>query len=449
MTETALRSPIQELAAKPTRRRLQSELATVQMLHYLITVPDPDEMLLKAGIKRHQLRQLELDDEVAQCVDTRREAVIATPWRIEPNQTKVGKWLTETLHPHIEDMRRGVMDARFYGYSVQEIIFDPSLPKIGIKRLSLKPMEWFAPQRDGTLRYFPEDGSGGFEGIECPEYKFLLSRCNASYRNPYGEALLSRLWFPVTWRREGWGLWLQFMETFGEPIILGMVNDYKSFVEAMTAQGVRSTVAWQSVNGEDKVQPINASTPGEFERLEQALIRRIEKLILGQTLTSDVGSKGSYAAAAVHNEVRNDKRRADLRMDMAAGQKLVNILCTLNSIAKPWPKYICADDSGLETPRAQRDAILSPVLTSNKLSLSREYFLRNYDYTVEDLVEVAEEPMLDPSSFLPPNLPPSNDAAPVSKTEIGKKKAVKETGEKRPPVKDRSIVDQTGPNKRT
>lgn len=382
---------IETLGVKPQRRLLQSEIAVSRLIGFITTVPDPDEMLAKAGIKRYQLRQLELDDEIAQAVDTRREAVVATPWRLEPNQSRVGKFLTSVLEPHIEDLKRGVIDARFYGYSVFEIIYKQVEKGIGIDRLMLKPMEWFAPQRDGTLKYFPDDGSGGTDGIDCDPLKFLLSRCNASYRNPYGEALLSRLWFPVTWRREGWGMWLQFLETFGEPIILGQVRNYKDFVEAMVAQGVRSTVAWESIDGEDKVQPITASTPGEFDRLEQAILRRIQKLILGQTLTSDVGSNGSYAVAAIHNEVRNDKRRADIRMVQRTGQQLVNNLAMVNGVEPP--KFIMADDSGLEMSRAQRDSILSPVLAASGLRFTRGYFTDRFDISEEDLEEkVIETP---------------------------------------------------------
>ncbi len=370
------------------RKMLNSEVAITKLLSFL-TVPDPDDLLQQAGIRRYQLRQLELDDEVAQCKDTRVEAIVATPWSLQPNQTRVGKFITSLIEDHIDDMKRGVMDARFYGYSVQEII-GKKVPKgIGIDRLALKPMEWFAPQRDGSLRYFPDDGSGGYEGIAVDSDKFLVARCNASYRNPYGEALLSRLWFPVTWRREGWQLWLQFLETFGEPIVLGQMSNYADFVKAMETQGVRSTIAWQSVSDTDKITTINASTPGEFDRLEQAILRRIQKLILGQTLTSDVGSSGSYAAAAIHNEVRNDKRRADMSMVKRTGQQLVNVLCMINGITDV-PKFIMADDSGLELGRAQRDAVLAPVLTASGFRLSKDYYLRNYDYVTEDVVDVPE-----------------------------------------------------------
>lgn len=420
-------STYRTLARKPQPKLLQSEVAISRILSYLTTIPDPDLLLSKAGISRYQLRQLELDDEVAQCMDTRREAVVATPWRIEPNQTRIGKWLTEILEPQVENLKRGVLDARFYGYSVFEIIYEPVEKGIGIQRLSLKPMQWFSPQQNGTLLYFPDDGSAGMNGVLCEPIKFLLTTCNARYENPYGEALLSRLWFPITWRREGWGMWLQFLETFGEPIILGAVSNYEDFVEAMTAQGVRSTVAWQSATGEDKVETISASTPGEFERLENAIIRRVQKLILGQTLTSDVGANGSYAVAAIHNEVRNDKRRADMRMVQTAGQKLVDNLALLNNF-KGY-RFVMSDDAGLEMHRAQRDSVLMPVLTSSGFKLTRDYFESCYDYQNTDLIEIDVDVKEMPAS--------SSDTS-----TIGDTSALEGTGEQKEPVRGRSVVDE-------
>jgi len=416
------------LKRKPRPGFLQSEIAISRILAYLTSIPDPDLLLSKAGISRYQLRQLELDDEVAQCMDTRREAVVAAPWRLEPNQTRVGKWLTAMIDPHIETLKRGVMDARFYGYSVFELIYRKIEKGIGLERLSLKPMQWFSPQQDGSLVFFPDDGSGGMEGIYCDPIKFLLTTCNARYENPYGEALLSRLWFPITWRREGWSMWLQFLETFGEPIILGAVQNYQDFVEAMTAQGVRSTVAWQSVTGDDKIETISASTPGEFERLENAILKRVQKLILGQTLTSDVGQNGSYAVAAIHNEVRNDKRRADLRMVQTAGQKLVNNLAAINGVEAP--SFVMADDAGLEMTRAQRDAVLINVLKNSGFALSKQYFLARYDYKEQDLQEAEEEEIKSMDEFeddQPTGTPSTNN-----------------TSELPPPVKDRSVADEDG-----
>lgn len=426
----AVTSPTEILRAKPSKRILQSEIATYKMISFLTSIPDPDELLARAGVQRYQLKQLEFDDEVAQCIETRREAIVATPWRVESNQNRLGKWFTAALEPHMDDLKRYVLDARFYGYCVIEVIYEKTSKGIGIARLSLKPMEWFQPQRDGSLLYFPDDGSSGMEGIVCDPLKFLQVKCNASYKNPYGESLLSRLWFPVTWRREGWGMWLQFLETFGEPIVLGQVANYQEFVEAMVAQGVRSTVAWQGM-GTDNVSTINSSTPGEFERLENAILKRIQKLILGQTLTSDVGANGSYAVAAIHNEVRNDKRRADMRMVQMAGQMLVNMLATVNGF-KP-VRFVMADDAGLEMHRAQRDSVMAPVLKANGFKLKRDYFLRNFDYNDDELEEVEDEE---------DEMEDEMEDTAEDSTDIRENEQLADTGERSAPVSNRSVSDE-------
>lgn len=224
-------------------------------------------------------------------------------------------------------------------------------------------------------------------------------------------------------------MWLQFLETFGEPIVLGQVANYQEFVEAMVAQGVRSTVAWQGM-GTDNVSTINSSTPGEFERLENAILKRIQKLILGQTLTSDVGANGSYAVAAIHNEVRNDKRRADMRMVQMAGQMLVNMLATVNGFEPV--RFVMADDAGLEMHRAQRDSVIAPVLQASGFKLNRDYFLRNYDYNDDELEEVEDESSQEDTS---------EDM--TESTTINQNEQLSDTGERKAPVRNRSVSDES------
>jgi hypothetical protein len=148
------------LAAKPGAA-LYSEQAFSHALAYFTTVPDPDLLLQKAGIQRQHLRFLELDDEVAQCVETRKDAVISTPRRLEPNQTRASKWLTAQLDPHIEAILRGVMSAVFYGYSVLEVTYRKDAGRVTIDRVDERNIEWFRLHPRLGWRYFPDDGSGG------------------------------------------------------------------------------------------------------------------------------------------------------------------------------------------------------------------------------------------------------------------------------------------------
>lgn len=388
--------------ADNARQPLYSEMAFDRVLAYLSTVPDPDLMLQKAGIERQHLRFLELDDEVAQCVETRKDALLAVPHRLEPNQTRASKWLMMAMEPHFETVLRAVMSAVFYGYSVIEITYRLDAGRTVIDRMDERNIEWFRLHPALGWRYFPNDGSGGVDGLALDPRKFFITVSHPTTRNPYGESLLSRLWFPVTWRREGWQMWLKFLETFGQPIVIGRVFDYNGFVAAMQKQGVRSVIGWQG-RADDSVQTINASNPGEFERLEIAVTKRVQKLILGQTLTSDVGSSGSYAAATVHNDVRHDKTLADSRTAVHTIQRIVDTLADLNGL--PRHRFVMADDIGLESERATRDAALVPVLQASGLKLTPNYFLDRYDYREDDIEEIEEPDAAEPSPEMPGDAP--------------------------------------------
>ena len=67
-----------------TQVSLYNNVAVDQFLTYLLELGDPDETLRKLGMNRTHLRALEGDDEISAAMDTRREAVIATAWRLEP-----------------------------------------------------------------------------------------------------------------------------------------------------------------------------------------------------------------------------------------------------------------------------------------------------------------------------------------------------------------------------
>ena len=389
-TVVADNQPVALAAPRYTSARglLNSEVAISKMLDYFLQLSDPDELLAKAGVRRHNLRSLEMDDEIAQCIDTRMDSITRYSWRLEPNQPRKSIWMRDMLEEAgINVLIRSLVGAVPYGYVVNEAIWVKEKGRIVLKRIPQKPMEWFVPQSNGSLRYFPDDGAGGVNGVECDPRKFFLTVRNARYQNPRGEALLSRVWFPVTWRREGWGMWLHFLETFGDPIVLGQVPDFRTFVDAMKAQGVRSTIAWQSTSDRDNVSTITASAPGEFERLENAIVRRIQKLFLGQTLTSDTSQQGgSYAQATVHNQVRHDKTRSDIRMVTDTLQTLINVACDLNGFERL--KFIMNDDAELAVSRAARDAVIYPVLSGSGFRLSKDYFIDTYDYRMTDLEEV-------------------------------------------------------------
>jgi phage gp29-like protein len=365
----------------PAATPLFNEVALEQVLSLLSRLPDPDLVLAQQGMGRQELRKLETDDEVSAALETRADAVVSTPWRLEPFESEPTQWLASELEPHMESLLRGLWSAVPYGYSVLEVVYRPG-PRIGIAHIQEKPLEWFEPRRDGTLWYTPTSsagvGSAGTPVIVDSDLKFILTRRKSTYRNPYGEALLSRIYWPWFFRHNGWRFWMRFLERFAEPLLLGQVANPEDFVTTLGKLGYEAVAA---VGIDEKLTSVTQSASGEFEKIEMALGRRIQKLVLGQTLTSEVGDKGSYAAAQVHNEVRQDKKKADIRLVTGSVQRLVNALWALNSFPGDAPEFVMADDTGLEVPRAERDAKL---VQAGVLRLTPKYLLDRYDFKEGD-----------------------------------------------------------------
>lgn len=367
----------------PAARELFSDIAIERLITALMELRDPDEVLARAGLTRASLRALEYDDEIGTALETRLAAVTGTPWRLEPGEGAATEYVWAQLDQHVEELITGAWAALPYGYSVIEAVYERDGARVAWARLEEKPFEWFRPTRTGELRYFPDDGRGSVEGVAVnTDYKFFLTRRRPSYRNPRGEALLSRLYWPWFFRTNGWKFWARFLERFGSPLLLGKTaGDPQQMADAL-ALAVQSAVA--AVGQDDDVQAISPDKAGDaFDLFNDAVNRRIQRVVLGQTLTSDVTKGGSYAASKVHDLVRQDRTKADREMVGATIQRAIDALARLNFPGQKPPEFVWETDQGLETERAERDATL---VKAGILELTEDYLLRVYDFEAGDFV---------------------------------------------------------------
>ncbi len=366
----------------PQTASLYADKAVAQIITLMTTLPEMDQILLQAGVTRAGLSKLETDDEIFQAMRTRRDAVIATPWRFEPGEGNVTEFLVEELKPHMETIVGNAWKAIGYGYEVQECIYKKRPDgKIGIERIVEKPLQWFEPQQDMTLKFYPPSGFSVSGEIVDTTFKFFLTQHDATYENPRGEALLSRLYWPWFFRFNSWRFWGQFLERFGTPILVGKATDTTAMAEALLKAHQDAVIAH---GPDDDVTCLENKGEGRgFSAIEQALVMRIQKLVLGQTLTSgsgNDGSGGSYALGVIHNTVRDDLRKADLRLIRKTVQNIVNALCALNFPTRVIPEFFFDDGTGLAKDRAERDKIL----WSMGVTFSKQYFVDRYDLGEED-----------------------------------------------------------------
>ena len=103
---------------------LYTQEAVTQFLSNFGRQPDTDEVLRKAGIARHRLKIMLDDDEIAQAIETRIDALLATPFRIEPSDTPVAALLNIELKEWYFEIASAALNALLFGYSVQEAVYE-------------------------------------------------------------------------------------------------------------------------------------------------------------------------------------------------------------------------------------------------------------------------------------------------------------------------------------
>jgi phage gp29-like protein len=351
------------------------------LVEQLTAFRDPDEVLRRAGLSRGSLRAMESDDEISAALETRLSALLRTPWRLEPADGPASEFLLEHLTPVAPRLLAAFWHAVPYGYSVVETVYakrdDGRLVWAEVEE---KPFEWFTPRQTGVLEYSPRSGGAPVE-VDTT-WKFHLARRNASYRQPYGEALLSRLYWAWQMRSNGWRFWARFLERFGAPLLIGKTAGDTQAMATALAAAVQSAVA--AIGAEDDVQPVSPANAGDaFDKFDRAVDKRIQKVILGQTLTSDIDKGGSYAAAKVQDDVRDDRRMADVRLVVPAMQHAIDALSLLNFPAAAPPQFVMEDEGGLQTERAERDAKLT---SAGVLQFTEQYLLDRYDLEPGDFV---------------------------------------------------------------
>ena len=251
--------------------------------------------------------------------------------------------------------------------------------KIGIDFIGEKPMHWFAPKPDGRLFYF-KNGYSTMEGEEVDQrLKFIMTRNKATYANPYGDALLSRLYWPWFFRQNGWKFWGKFLERFGAPLLVGKSTDPTAMVSALLRAHSQAVMGIDREDSVEAIGPAGGNNGAAFDQFETAVIRRIQKVVLGQTLTSGTdGGSGNRALGTVHNSVRADKLDSDISLVLPAIQKVVDALVALNNFKPIEAQY--STETALEESRALRDKDLFAV----GVRFNESYFQDNYGLTTED-----------------------------------------------------------------
>ncbi len=213
------------------------------------------------------------------------------------------------------------------GYSVVEIIWEVSEGYILPIEIKERYPDWFV--LDGNGKLYIRETYGSLK--DAPPYKFIVHTHRGRFGDPRGEPVLVKCYWAWYVKKHALQFWALFVEKFGYPPIYAPIE-----------AGISQTTISNILNSLDRLRSGGVATfpaqtkpetfriPPAHKEIFESLIRfcnqEITTAFLGQTLTTEVGQKGSYAAAKVHLEVREDIAERDVTA----------LEDTLNTTLIPW-----------------------------------------------------------------------------------------------------------------
>ena len=373
------------------KKHLSEEIATrKRSLNYyslaMSYLPDPDIVLKKQGKDMKVYKELLCDSHVFACVQSRKAGVLSLEWEINRGLDK-----DETAEKVIETIKKldiyklinDILDATLFGFQPIEIIWGRVDNLVLPIELKAKPSEWFCFDDENQLKFRTKEH---YFGEELPPKKFLCPQSNPSYENPYGERTLSRVFWPVTFKKGGLKFWVIFTEKYGIPHLIGKhprgaSEEETDRLAGLLEQMVQDAIAVIPDDSSVEIQEANKSSSAEiFEKLMDKMNAEISKAILGQTLTTEVGSTGSYAASNTHFAVRQDIIDADKKMVEKTINQLIQWIYEINFSNKDVPVFEMFEIEDIDLGLAQRDKILSET----GVKFTKDYFIKNYGLEEED-----------------------------------------------------------------
>jgi len=406
---------------KKTKIKLTSEWATrdkLEFLNRLMTVlPDPDEILAENGYDFKIYRDLLTDPHLTATVQQRKLQILQMDWEVVEDakgpdksgfplrsnivQSGIKARAERVLNDlPLQRIMSEILDCVLFGMTIQEITYgyntDGELDPV---RIEAKPQEWFIFNSDNELRIRKKSTAGIYlyeEGEPLPDFKFVVNRYHATYDNPYGDKILSRCYWPITFKRAATEFWQLMVERYGMPFLLGYhpagwnQTQIDNFLDQLKEMINENVFAFPDTL-KDMIE-LKESPQYDIGQLYEFLIRHhnteVSKAVLTVTLTTDIQGVGSYKAAEIHKEMLSYIGLSDKKIVEDGINRILQYWSFLNWGHIDAPKIRLKKKEKIVDESERRDEVLSKI----GVRFTKEYFKKRYRLEDSDfeLVEKQE-----------------------------------------------------------
>ena len=304
----------------------------------------------------------------------------------------------------IRNIVNEILDAPFFGATYLELFWN-RLPtsdekpdgEIVLENIIGKPFEWFGYDRAGVLM-IKERLETSFNLRPIPQNRIMAVVNDGSYRNPYGDRAVKRVYWPYQFKKGGFRFWTEFIEKYGMPFLFGRLDGAKSdddladFHEDLVEMVRNGVITIKDEgSGTDRIDVIEtksrASSSDAYKQYKDAMNIEISKAVMGETLTIENSESGSQAATRIHKEVLEDLQDQDRAMTEETFDKIFATMTRLNfGPDVPSPVSQLKNPKELNKDIAERDSILYKDIG---VRFSKNYIANTYKIADEDFELVA------------------------------------------------------------
>ena len=384
------------MAAKRPPRPMIAEVARIERDIYADyigrTLLNPDKLLRTEGNGKglELYEETMMDPQVRSTLQTRKLAVVCKEWEVVPatdklKDRKVAEFVEQVLQGFGYDAARSVLlSGLVLGFKPAEIIWEYSEGSVWVKEMIGRASRRFVFDLDRSMRLLTT--ANMVEGEALPARKFVIYRNVSDNGSPYGDPLGKSLYWPAWFKKNAVKFWMIFSDKFGMPTVVGKYpagttsDDVTKLLDAISAIQTDAAIALPDTMVAELIESARAGTMNTYESLCNFMNAEISKILLGQTLTTEMSQKGgSFAASKTHNDVREDYIKADAdSLCECQNNSLVKWIVDFNFPAvTQYPKvWIRTDPEADLLALAQRDKILAVDIKGLKIPAS--YFYETY-----------------------------------------------------------------------
>lgn len=352
-------------------------------MHYL---PNPDPVLKKMGKDISAYREILSDSHVGGCVRRRKAAIKGLEWRLTPTGNEKTDEILTALFDRlpISQIINQILDATLFGYQALEVMWENQNGLFLPVTVVGKPQEWFVFDEENRLMLRTKDH---YNGDLVPEKKFLLATQQADYMNPYGRADLAMCFWAATFKKGGFKFWLEFMEKYGSPWLVGKhprqaqtheIDELLDSMEAMLGTAVAA------IPDDSSISMLESASKGTSSQIFDDFLRycksEIAIALLGQNQTTEAEANRASATAGL--EVTRDIRDDDASLVEGVFNQLLSWICELNFNVETLPTFELFEQESIDKLQAERDKIL----TEMGVNFTEQYIQRTYGFEDGDIV---------------------------------------------------------------